>query len=440
MYELDISKDRYRHDGTTLPLEHREHVIEVRGGPSVTVDERRSVHGPVTTAPDGADVAIRVAGVLHEPVTTALECWWQMSLAEDVHELLAAQDRWPLPMFNVIAADAQGTVAAAFCGATPERPGGRFEDSQRRLPGEDPAQLWHRLNPPESLPRVVNPECGWVQNVNETPWWFCDPPLAPEDYPDGIAPPPDRIRDIRSPLSRTWMKAQQVFSPRTLLDLKWQTRAHLADQVLEDLLSACARELGLQEAARVLRHWDRCADPESRGYLLFHLWAHDHFPISAVVMDDARLIPSVEAGGLPRGLVDPAGAVATLRRAAARLDELGWDGKVQYGEAARIGGAVPASGGPTFFGLFKCLELLPGEDTWEAIGGDTWISLVRFAGTGPEASGMLLPGNTTEPGAPPQRPQAPYFAAEELHPHAPLPQEPSRSGRPTSAPRPETRP
>ncbi len=433
VYELEIADDHYRFDGTTLPLEHHEHVIQVRDGTPVIVDERRTVHGPVTTAPDGADVAIRVAGVLHEPVTTALEGWWQMSLADTVHELLAAQDRWPLPMFNIIAADADGSIAAAFCGATPERPGGRFEDSQRRLRGADPDDLWHRINPPDALPRVVDPACGWVQNVNETPWWFCDPPLDPADYPDGIAPPPDRIRDIRSPLSRAWMRAQRTFSEGTLLDLKWRTRAHLADLVLDDLLAACSEAPDLQEAAAVLRQWDRHANPDSRGYLLFHTWAHDHFPVGAVVMDDARLIPSTEAGGLPRGLVDPSGAVASLRRALARIEELGWDPGVPYGEAARVG-TEPASGGPTYFGLFKCLELLPGQDRWQAIGGDSWISLIRFADAAPEASGLLLPGHFTEAGAPPQRPQAPLFATERLRPLAPLGRGHARPRAPGSTP------
>lgn len=423
VYELDVTEGRYRYDGGTLPLERHRHVIEVRGGAAVIVEERRSVHGPVITAPDGAEVAIRVAGVLHEPATTALEGWWQMSLAGTVHELLAAQDQWPLPIFNIIAADAEGSIAAAFCGAAPVRPGGCFEDSLRRLPGDDPAHIWHELNPPASLPRVIDPPCGWVQNVNETPWWFCEPPLEPAQHPDGIAPESHRIRDIRSPLSRARMSTRSVVAAQDLLELKWQTRVHLADIVLDDLLAACRQEHDLGAAAEALRDWDRHADPGSRGYPLFHLWAHEHFPVGEVVMGDARLIPAAEPGGLPRGLVDPAGAVASLRRAVARLAQLGRAPEARYGDAARLGSgdeAVPASGGPTYFGVFKCLELLPGPGTWDAVGGDTWVCLVRFGAEGAEASSLLLPGRSTEPDAPPQRSQAPLFAAEELRPHAPM--------------------
>jgi acyl-homoserine-lactone acylase len=424
VYELETDGDRYRLGEELVPVGTREHRVEVRDGDPVTVTERRSVHGPVTTAPDGTTVAIRVAGVLHEPVTTALESWWQMSLAGSVQELLDAQERWPLPMFNIIAADASGSIGAAFCGATPHRPGGSFEDSRYRLPGHDRSLIWESLNPPQSLPRVIDPDCGWVQNVNETPWWFCDPPLDPADHPDGIAPAPDRIRDIRSPLSRARMAALERIGPEDLLELKWDTRAHLADIVLDQLLAAAEGEGDLADAVRALRDWDRRAEAGSRGYLLFHLWAHDHFPVGEVVMDDSRLTPAAAAGGLPTGLRDPQEAVESLRRAVAALTGWGLSVDAAYGEVARLGEApedAPASGGPTYFGLFKCLEIVPGEGTWPAIGGDSWISLVRFGAASQTASGLLLPGPASEPGrgAPGGRPAVHQYAAEELVPHDP---------------------
>lgn len=423
VYALDVVGDRYRHDGDLRPIDTREHLVEVRGADPVSVTERRTVHGPVTTAPDGAEVAIRVAGVLHEPVTTALEAWWQMSLATSVREIFAAQDRWPLPMFNVLAADSGGSVGAAFCGATPERPGGSFEDSRHRLPGDDPALIWHRLNPPESLPRVIDPDCGWVQNVNEAPWWFCDPPLDPADHPDGIAPPPDRVRDIRSPLSRAALSGPGPLSPSDLLALKWDTRVHLADIVLDELLAACADADDLRAAVAVLSAWDRRADEGSRGYLLFHLWAHDHFPVGEVVMDDSHLTPAAVPGGLPTGLRQPEAARESLRRAAGALTDLGRPLDAPYGDVARIGTApddLPASGGPTYVGLFKCLELVPTDGGWPAIGGDTWVCSLSF-GAAVDASSLLLPGPASEPGAPVHGSQAPHFVAQTLVPHPPLP-------------------
>lgn len=423
VYKLDTIGEEYRFDGELVPFEEREHLVEIRGSEAVTVTERRSVHGPVKQAPDATLVALRIAGLLHAPVTSALEAWWQMSLAETVPDLFAVQDRWPLPMFNIIAADSAGSIGAAFCGATPHRPGGAFDDSRRRLPGDDPAQIWEDLNPPSSLPQVIDPACGWVQNVNETPWWFCDPPLDPTDYPDGIAPDPSELRDIRSPLSRAAMARPGRISPQDLLDLKWDTRAHLADHVLDDLLTAAVAAGDMGEAVKVLRAWDRHADAASRGYLLFHLWAHDHFQVRDVVMDDRRLTPARDAGGLPTGLAHPTLAVESLRRAAKSLGDLGRPLNAAYGDVVGIGVGstrVPASGGPTYFGLFKCLEIVPAEGAWPAIGGDSWICLISFGVRHPSAASLLLPGPSSEPGAPEHRTQAPYFTEEILIPHAPL--------------------
>ena len=423
VYELEVAGDQYRFDGELLPFEQREHVVQVRGGEAVTVVERRSVHGPVTQAPDGTLVAVRVAGVLHEPVTTALEGWWQMSLAETVPALFAAQERRPLPMFNIVAADSAGSIGAAFCGATPHRPGGQFDDSRRRLPGDDPAQIWERLNPPASLPQIIDPPCGWVQNVNESPWWFCDPPLNPADYPDGIAPGPAQLRDIRSPLSRAAMTTPHRISAQDLLELKWDTRAHLADIVLEDLLTAAEAVGDLSEAVKALRGWDRHAEADSRGYLLFHLWAHDYFPVGEVVMDDSHLTPASEAGALPTGLDDPAAAVESLCRAAESLNQLGRPLNATYGDVVRIGTGpdnLPASGGPTYFGVFKCLEIMPTQGVWPAIGGETWICLTQFGAQHQSAASVLLPGPATEPRAPSHRTQAPFFATETLIPHESL--------------------
>ncbi|MGX6607889.1 penicillin acylase family protein [Micromonosporaceae bacterium Da 78-11] len=419
VYDLTVIDDHYLYDDALLPLQQREHTVDVRGEQAVTVIERRTVHGPVLTAPDGADVAIRIAGVLHWPATTALESWWQMSLATSVRELLEVQDRWPLPVFNILAADSSGSIAAAYCGTAPQRPGGRFDDSRRRLPGNDPAQLWQQVHPPGTLPRVIDPGCGWVQNVNETPWWFCEPPLDPGDYPDGIAPAADLIRDIRSPLSRAWLRTRQRISPEDLLELKWQTRAHLADLVLDDLLTASSADPDLRQACDVLQEWDRHADPASRGYPLFHLWAHEHLPVAALFMAGRHLTPSPEAGGMPTGLTDPTGAAESLKRAAATLAAHGHQLDVRYRDFATLGtGAdtTPASGGPTYLGLFKCLELMPTPTTWQAMGGDTWVSLIRFTSEGPAATAVLVDGNITEETAPPHTSQIPLFGAALLRP------------------------
>ncbi|MGW6442763.1 penicillin acylase family protein [Lentzea sp. NPDC055074] len=415
VYDLRLSGDRYVHDGRQRELEVTEHRLEVRGGEPVTVLERRSVHGPVVTAPDGVDVAVRIAGVLHHPATSALEGWWRLSCARSVEELFKIHDRTPLPLFNMIAADARGSIGALFCGTPPVRDHGGFDDSQRRLPGDDPRWLWDEVHPASAMPRVINPASGWVQNCNETPWFYTDPPLPASDWPAAIAPSVDQVDDLRPVTSRTWLKAQRKISPERLLGLKFSKRALLADIVLDELLAAAAAEADLQDAVEVLTGWDRHAHDDSKGYVLFYLWSI--FNVTGI--GDKTLFRHVaEPGAVPTGLADPAAGVRTLRLAKATLLGTGAALDASVGQVSSLGdgpGAIPGDGGSGVVGILKSFEIMPAAGGFKKVLGDTWVSLVQFRPGGrTTAQSVLTYGNTTEPGAPPSKSQYPVWAADRL--------------------------
>lgn len=417
VYRLDLDGDGYRFDGRTVPLDTTSHTVAVRGADPVTVLERRSVHGPVVTAPDGAEVAVRVAGVLHHPATGALETWWRMSLATSVADLFAIHDAAPLPMFNAVAADARGSVGALYCGTPPMRSAGTIADTRRRLPGDDPRWIWDAVHPPSAMPRVIDPDCGWVQNCNEQPWFFTDPLLDPEAHPAAISPGPDELPELRAVASRAWLTGQDSIGSDDLLGLKFGKRALLADLVLDELCDAAAADDDLAEAVSVLRSWDRQARHDSKGYVLFSTWSLLNTPS---IIERTLLLPPTEPGGKPRGLADSAAAVGTLRDAVAMLGDLGTSLDAAIGQVCTLGDgadAVAADGGSSQLGMFKALDLLPGPDGFRPGVADSWISLVEFRRDGPPiARNLLVYGNTTEPGAPAARSQYALWAADRLRP------------------------
>ncbi|WP_154697840.1 penicillin acylase family protein [Lentzea guizhouensis] len=415
VYDLKLSGNRYVHNGRQRELQVTEHRIEVRGAEPVTVLERRSVHGPVVTAPDGVDVAVRIAGVLHHPATSALEGWWRLSTATSVQELFKIHDRTPLPLFNMIAADARGSIGALYCGTPPVREHGDFDDSRRRLPGDDPKWLWDRVHPASKMPRVINPESGWVQNCNETPWFYTHPPLPARDWPAAIAPSADQVDDLRPVASRTWLKAQRTITPESLLGLKFTKRALLADVVLDELLAAASAEADLQDAVRVLADWDRHAHHDSKGYLLFYLWSI----LNVTAIGDRTLFRHVaEPGAVPAGLADPAAAVRTLRAAKAVLLGARAPLDASVGQVVSLGegrDAIPGDGGSGVVGILKSFEISPAAGGFTKVLGDTWVSLVQFRPGGrTSAQSVLVYGNTTEPGAPASKSQYAVWAADRL--------------------------
>ena len=407
---------------TALELDEQEHIIEVRGGESATTKVRRSVHGPVVTAPDGADVAVRIAGIIDHPATGTLEGWWQMSLARDTGELVRMARRYKLPFFNLLAADSRGTTAAAFCATPAVHKKATYDDLLTRMPGDDPDYQWDDVHPATAMPEVVDPECGWVQNVNETPWWYCHPPLNPDAYPTAIAPPPGFIRDPRSAVSRAWLDAHESISPDELLDLKWSARAVLADLILEELCTAARSEPDLVEAADVLTTWDRQARATSPGYPLFYIW----LLMSLMAARGAPITDGEPAAGeLPTRLADPQAAVDGLRTAVVVMQGLGQPLDACMGDWVKMSDrsmSVPADGGTASVGVMKDMEPVPSADgSWSADYGDTWISLVEFQPEGPPlAQGLLVYGNTTEPSAPAYRSQIDLFATNRLRRLAPL--------------------
>ncbi|GHH27727.1 hypothetical protein GCM10017774_00740 [Lentzea cavernae] len=415
VYDLNLTGNRYLHNGRQRELKVTEHRINVRGEAPVTVLERHSVHGPVVTAPDGTDVAIRIAGVLHHPATSALEGWWRLSLATSVQELFKTHDKSPLPLFNMIAADAHGSIGALYCGTPPTLNHATYDDTQRRLPGDDPKWLWNEVHPASKMPRVINPESGWVQNCNETPWFYTDPPLPAANWPASIAPGVTQVDDFRPITSRTWLKSQNKITPEALLGLKFTKRALLADVVLDELLAAAKTQTDLQDAVTVLSSWDRHANQDSKGYVLFYLWSI----LNVTGIGDKTLFRHVaEPGAVPTGLANPTAGVATLRAAKAILLNTGTPLDASVGQVATLGegqNTIPANGGSGVVGILKSFEIMPTADGFKKVLGDTWVSLVQFRPNGKTtADSVLVYGNTTEPTAPPSKSQYPVWAADRL--------------------------
>lgn len=419
VYELDLDEDSYAWDGSRRKLERIEHVIDVLGQDSMTVVERRSLHGPVVTAPDGAQVAVRIAGVMDHPATTALESSWLLSRVLSVQELLETHDQHWLPMFNIVAADSAGSIAALFCGTPWKRTRGTLDDSQRRLPGDDPSWLFDEVHPASEMPRVVDPPSGFVQNCNEPPWLFTSPVLNEEDWPAHIAPRADQLPDLRARVSHRFMAEHETVSPAELLALKYAEHAVLADICLPQLIGDASDAPDLYRAGAVLQAWDRKVTADSVGYPLFWLWAMLSAP--AMVLP-GFFTPVDHPAAVPARISDPVASVEVLRAAVKTFGTMGLPLDAVMADVASFGtddeGApVPLSGGAGALGVLKVMQVLPTPTGPLVSLGDTWICRVEFPADGPPvADSLLVYGNTTEPGAPPSRSQYTLWAANQLRP------------------------
>lgn len=418
-YVLDpVGSDGYRFDGGVMPFETRADTILVRQDDGThRVEElvvRRSVHGPVVAERNGKPIALRVAGL---DAPGMWEQWWDMGRATTFAEFESVLRRLQVPMFTVMYADRDGNIMHLFGGRVPVRRQGDFASWLRPQAGDTSAYLWDAIHGYDDLPKVINPESGWLQNANDPPWTTTFPPaIDPDDYPAYMAPqsmafrPQRSARMLAEDTSVTWDE---------FIAYKHSTRMEFADRILDDLIPA-ARRLGGQlarDAADVLEAWDRQSLAESRGAVLFVDWAQRALapgtePFEVPWSPDA-------ARSTPDGLADPAGAVRVLEESAGRIRQAHGRLDVAWGDVyrLRVGGRdLPANGGPGGVGVFRVLVSLPADDgKFAAFHGDSYVAVMEFGET-VRARALVSYGNATQPHSPHVGDQLELFARQELRP------------------------
>ncbi len=415
LFELTLVEGGYRWDGGVRAFEADTQSIRVRlpGGSlrQEVLEVRRSVHGPVLEVRGDKAVAVRLVG-LDRP--HMFEQYWDMIRARSLSEFESALSRQQIPIFNVIYADREGHILYLFGGHTPIRSRGSWQDWQGVVAGDRPDMLWTRTHPYEELPRVVDPPNGWVQNANDPPWSSTLPGLLnPGDFPAYLAPRGLRFRAQRS---LRMLDQDRKIDFEALSRYKHSTRMEVADRILDELTAAVGPRAGdlTRQAARVLEDWDRQADAESRGAVLFAEWVRT---LGASMF--ATPWQEREPLTTPRGLAQPVAALAALEKAARNtLDRFGAL-DVPWGEVYRLriaGRDLPASGGPSRLGVFRSLEFTPEKDgRFRALFGDSFVALVEFCQP-VRAKVLLSYGNASQPDSPHRGDQLALFARKQLRP------------------------
>jgi acyl-homoserine-lactone acylase len=197
--------------------------------------------------------------------------------------------------------------------------------------------------------------------------------------------------------------------------MKYSTRMELADRILPELLTAVERHGDAQTrlAGEELRKWDRCADADSKGALLFSLWMSEmggspfakpwnqHHPLET-----------------PAGLGDPVKAVGALRAAAAKALKMYGSIDAAYGDYFRYrrdGLDLPGNGAVENFGAFRTIFYdEPGSDgKRQASGGDSYVAVVEFSN--PVKARVLLGyGNASRKGSIHRADQLEFMSKKQL--------------------------
>ncbi len=294
-----------------------DEVILVRGADPICKTVRFSRNGPIVDeilpaeAAGTGPVSLRWLGNTN--------CGWLTSLlgmdrACSVSDLREATREWRVPTWSLVIADREGHIGYQAVGGIPVR--GVWERGYR--PGWDPAHAWQGLIPFEQLPRLEDPDRGWIATANNR--------VAPDDFPyplSGTWASGHRARRIRQ-----MIEERGSFSVESFAQMQQDTRTLRADEAIPGLVPVLMRsgDQRVQVAARYLQEWDHNMAPDSVAASIFEVFFNRwcHRVASERFENDLANALSGICGGLAGQLIheDAAGWFGRSDRESAIVDAL----------------------------------------------------------------------------------------------------------------------
>jgi acyl-homoserine-lactone acylase len=135
-------------------------------------------HGPVIRDQDGKWVAIRL---MQEPVKALMQSYLRTK-ARNYKEYRQTMELKANSSNNTVYADADGHIAYFHGNFIPRRDA-KF-DFTKPVDGGDPATDWHGLLTVDEAPHLLDPQSGYLFNVNDSPWNGAgESSLRKQDYP-----------------------------------------------------------------------------------------------------------------------------------------------------------------------------------------------------------------------------------------------------------------
>ena len=230
----------------------RTETISVRGGDPMTIEVLETDRGPIVgPAFDGPFGALSMATTWLDggDVGAILDIGRHRSF-DDLHNGFR---EWRSAPLNIAYAD-EGSVGYQLIGSAPERGSGSGVIPQ---PAADETTRWTGRVAYDDLPKVHDPESGFVATANNLP--ASDGPYLGSDFLDGY-----RAARISERLAETddWTVAKCLELQMDRVSIPWR-------EMRDTVLAAADGAPTLREPAGVLREWDGTMDSESIGAALF---------------------------------------------------------------------------------------------------------------------------------------------------------------------------
>ncbi|SHN09115.1 Acyl-homoserine lactone (AHL) acylase PvdQ [Cyclobacterium lianum] len=228
----------------------------------------RTHHGPVTHKLDDKWVATKINW---DPVNALIQSFTRTKL-DNYEAFEEMMDIRTNSSNNTVFADAEGNIAYFHGNFIPKRD--TAFDFSRPVDGSDPATDWQGLHTVDESIVIHNPESGWIQNCNSTPFTAAGP-FSPrqENYPYYMAPDAENFRGLHAV---DLLSQASAVTLDDLIALGYDPYLP-AFEYLVPLLLQAYENVGvpqgeISQALNILKDWDYRTSEESVAMSLAHFY------------------------------------------------------------------------------------------------------------------------------------------------------------------------
>jgi acyl-homoserine lactone acylase PvdQ len=400
----------YRYGDELRPVETSEVTLRYKDGDGMS-ERSFSVyhthHGPITHQEDGKWVASRINW---DPVNALQQSY--IRTKQSGHDgFRKMMDIRSNSSNNTVYADSEGNIAYYHGNFVPRRDP-QF-DYSKPVDGSNPATDWQGLHPVDELVTLLNPENGWLQNCNSTPFTAAaEFSPKPEDYPVYMAPDPERFRAIHAVDVLTGISDMTLDK---LIEIAYDPYLPGFEKLIPGLITAFDQSgenhPGLAASIDVLRQWDLKVSADSVAMSLAHFYATryreeganpqdlrgmeliNYFGTQSPYEERLQLFSATVAG-----LTADFGRWDTPWGEINRFQRLSGDIKLAYDDTAAslpIGMASGRWGALASFGAKR----YPGTKRIYGSSGNSFVAVVEF-GDKVKAKSLLAGGQSGDPASP----------------------------------------
>lgn len=262
----------YRYGDEIRPVKASSVTLKYRDGDGMserTFPMYHTHHGPVTHTIDGRWVVTRLNW---DPVR-ALEQSFVRTKQNGHDGFRKMMDIRRNSSNNTVYADSSGNIAYYHGNFVPRR-NPAFDYSQP-VDGSNPATDWQGLHDVDEIVALLNPDNGWIQNCNSTPFTAAAE-FSPkrENYPAYMAPDPENFRGVHA------VRVLADISDMTLdklIDIAYDPYLPGFEKLIPGLISAYdaakVKDSELAAPIEALRNWDMKVSIDSVAMSLAHFYA-----------------------------------------------------------------------------------------------------------------------------------------------------------------------